>query len=127
MTDEVSSTNEYNLARSILRRGAPNIAREYYEMVLASDDPEDYRKFLETVQKLEGKEQGSGGAPVQIIIDLGGATPAIELTPQAVEAVEQPPPPALAHDPSPELTQPTPAPTVEEDDIFDMSVLLGDR
>ena len=128
MTDEVSSANDFALARSIMRRGAPNIAREYYEMVLASEDPEDYRKYLETVHKLEGKEQGANGTPVQIIIDLGSSTPTLELVPQVVEAVEQAQLPApVQADPLIPHMQPTAAPAVQEDDIFDMSSLLGDH
>jgi hypothetical protein len=120
---EPSSLSDFNLARAIVRHGAPNVARHLLDLTLASEDPEDYRKYLELLQKLEGKDQAAGGAPVQITIDLGGATPAVELVPSEPEVIEASP----AAEPAPAPTPALPAPTDEDDaPVFDLSALLGD-
>lgn len=124
---EPTSASELNLARAILRHGSPNVARELYELTIASEDPEDYRKYLELVNKLEGKDESAGGAPVHITIDLGGAAPAIELVPQTtaephVDAVEVTP----TAIPAPEAPQPAPAGPDPDIAMFDLSALLGD-
>jgi hypothetical protein len=66
------------LAKSILNNAAPLVARDLVSLTQASEDPDDHRRYLELVKKMNEKEQASG-AVFHFTFDMHGGIVAEEV------------------------------------------------
>jgi hypothetical protein len=113
-----TDANDFAVAKKILKQSAPLVARDLVSITLASEDPDDHRRYLELIKKLDEKDDRGAGAIVNFTIDMSGFSAVTTPAPEVIEADD------LRQDGQPLLPDPAADPLADQD-VLDLSDLLA--